>query len=65
MEYTLLCMYEHHKKYINWGGGGGGGRAKFALQHMSIVYYSYTFIKILLKFSNKIIELLFLAMPLL
>ena len=27
MEYTLLYMYEHHKKYKNcvYGGGGGGG----------------------------------------
>ena len=25
MEYTLLYMYEHHKKYKKLCGGGGGG----------------------------------------
>ena len=51
MEYTLLCMYEHHKKYKNLGGGGGGS-AKCILQHMSIVHYSYNFIQTVLEFKQ-------------
>ena len=59
MEYTLLYMYEHHKKYKNCvcggrGGGGGGGEAqKFILHHMSIIYYNYNFVQTLILFQTK------------
>ena len=52
MEYTLLYMYEHHKKYKNCVYGGGG-RTKFRLQHMSIVYNHYNFVKTLVLFQTK------------
>ena len=57
MEYTLLYMYEHHKKYKKivcvCGGGGGGEAQKFILQHMSIIYYNYNFVQTLILFQTK------------
>ena len=58
MEYILLYMYEHHKKYkkLCVGGGGGGeeGEAqKLILQHMSIIYYNYNFVQTVILFQTK------------
>ena len=40
MEYTLLYIYEHHKKYKKlyvWGGGGGGTKIYIATYEHNIL----------------------------
>ena len=55
MEYTLLYMYEHHKKYkkLCVGGGGEGEAQKLILQHISIIYYNYNFVQTVILFQTK------------
>ena len=55
MEYTLLYMYEHHKKYkkLCVGGGGEGEAQKLLLQHISIIYYNYNFVQTVILFQTK------------